>query len=195
MQEIIDAIRQSINPDLVRLLIRALAALLIGGAVTLIVPKRLKFTLLEPQRVFLIQQVARYGLATLTVAMVLRELGLNLDVFLGAAGVLTVAVGFASQTTASNLISGLFLMGEHPFGVGDWRGVVLRIVRFSGLSAAVHTITGRRRERVHRGHGHEHIVHQTSLSQRLIGLPLRYGLERLPHLGAPQVLGFVALLK
>jgi small-conductance mechanosensitive channel len=31
-----------------------------------------------------------------------------------------VAIGFASQTSASNLISGLFLMAERPFVVGDW---------------------------------------------------------------------------
>ena len=32
---------------------------------------------------------------------------------------LSVAVGFASQTSASNIISGLFLIGERPFSVGD----------------------------------------------------------------------------
>jgi len=30
-----------------------------------------------------------------------------------------VALGFAAQTSASNLISGLFLLGERPFVVGD----------------------------------------------------------------------------
>jgi small-conductance mechanosensitive channel len=40
-------------------------------------------------------------------------------VFLGAAGILTVALGFASQTSATNLISGLFLIGEGSFEVGD----------------------------------------------------------------------------
>ena len=39
--------------------------------------------------------------------------------FLGAAGILTVALGFASQTSASNLISGLFLIGEGSFEIGD----------------------------------------------------------------------------
>ncbi|MEJ2582107.1 MAG: mechanosensitive ion channel family protein [Acidobacteriota bacterium] len=48
------------------------------------------------------------------------QLGINLGVLLGAAGILTVAVGFASQTSASNLVSGLFLMMERPFIVGDW---------------------------------------------------------------------------
>jgi small-conductance mechanosensitive channel len=38
---------------------------------------------------------------------------------LGAAGVFSVAIGFASQTSASNLISGLFLLAERSFAVGD----------------------------------------------------------------------------
>lgn len=49
----------------------------------------------------------------------LKEMGFKLSVLLGAAGILTVAIGFASQTSASNLISGLFLVGEGPFAVGD----------------------------------------------------------------------------
>jgi small-conductance mechanosensitive channel len=49
----------------------------------------------------------------------LRELGFDLTILLGAAGILTVAVGFASQTSASNIISGLFLLGEKPFAIGD----------------------------------------------------------------------------
>ncbi len=37
----------------------------------------------------------------------------------GAAGILGVALGFASQTSAANVISGLFLLGERPFEEGD----------------------------------------------------------------------------
>lgn len=46
-------------------------------------------------------------------------LGFDLGPLLGAAGVLTVALGFAAQTSVSNLISGLFLMAERPFVAGD----------------------------------------------------------------------------
>lgn len=49
----------------------------------------------------------------------LHEMGFKLSVLLGAAGIFTVAIGFASQTSASNLISGLFLIGEGSFMVGD----------------------------------------------------------------------------
>lgn len=55
----------------------------------------------------------------LFLASALRQLGFSLAVLLSAAGVLSVAIGFASQTSASNLISGLFLVGERPFEVGD----------------------------------------------------------------------------
>ncbi len=55
----------------------------------------------------------------LFVASALSQLGFKLGVLFGAAGVLTVAVGFAAQTSASNLVSGLFLLAENPFRVGD----------------------------------------------------------------------------
>jgi small-conductance mechanosensitive channel len=60
-----------------------------------------------------------YGVVGIAGFMVLDTLGVEIGVLLGAAGILTVAVGFASQTSASNLISGLFLLGERPFSIGD----------------------------------------------------------------------------
>jgi small-conductance mechanosensitive channel len=53
------------------------------------------------------------------VAAALQTLGFDLSIVLGAAGFATVAIGFAAQTSASNVISGLFLIGERPFAVGD----------------------------------------------------------------------------
>lgn len=60
-----------------------------------------------------------YSLMALVITMVLHELGFHLGVLFGAAGVLTVAIGFASQTSASNLVSGIFLIAEKSFFVGD----------------------------------------------------------------------------
>ncbi|MHA3892948.1 mechanosensitive ion channel family protein [Acinetobacter sp. GXMZU3951] len=60
-----------------------------------------------------------YFIFLLFIMASLKEAGFKLSVFLGAAGILTVALGFASQTSASNLISGLFLIGEGSFEVGD----------------------------------------------------------------------------
>lgn len=60
-----------------------------------------------------------YFIFLLFVVASLKEAGFKLSVFLGAAGILTVALGFASQTSATNLISGLFLIGEGSFEIGD----------------------------------------------------------------------------
>ena len=57
--------------------------------------------------------------ATILTLSVLRELDFKLTTLLGAAGIVGLAVGFASQTSVSNIISGLFLISEKPFQVGD----------------------------------------------------------------------------
>lgn len=74
---------------------------------------------LDAHRSMVLRRVVFYTVVGLAVATALNELGFKLGVLLGAAGVLSVAIGFASQTSASNLISGLFLVGERPFGIGD----------------------------------------------------------------------------
>jgi small-conductance mechanosensitive channel len=78
-----------------------------------------RFTQLDPQQRILLTKISYYGLLFASFAAALGQMGFDIRVLLGAAGVLTVAVGFAAQTSASNLISGLFLMLERPFGVGD----------------------------------------------------------------------------
>ncbi len=99
--------------------IAALVILVLGIGLAWIVKRRLKFKRLRPQHALLIQRGVTYLILILTLAAALRELGVDLGVLLGAAGIVTVAVGFAAQTSVSNLISGLFLMGERPFVVGD----------------------------------------------------------------------------
>lgn len=74
---------------------------------------------LDIQQKLLVKKFSYYVLATLVLAAALNQLGFDLKVILGAAGILTVAIGFAAQTSASNLISGLFLMIDRPFKIGD----------------------------------------------------------------------------
>lgn len=58
------------------------------------------------------------GLVIISIS-VLSEMGWDLTHLFAAAGILGIAIGFASQTSMSNVISGLFLIGEQPFVVGD----------------------------------------------------------------------------
>ncbi len=69
-----------------------------------------------PQQLTLARRAVSY---TLFLASAMRELGFNFGVLLGAAGIVTLAIGFASQTSVSNVISGLFMILERSVGVGD----------------------------------------------------------------------------
>lgn len=85
-------------------------------------------TSLNVQQRMLAQRGAFWGVLTLFAVSALRELGFEFGVLLGAAGIVTIALGFASQTSASNLISGLFLVLERAIEVGD----VIRVDGFTG---------------------------------------------------------------
>lgn len=103
-------------------ILRAVVMLVLGlilAKVAAMITGRLTGKYLEPQQSTLLKRVVFYGLVIVAVASALHQLGFSLGVILGAAGILSVAIGFASQTSASNLISGLFLIGEKPFRIGD----------------------------------------------------------------------------
>jgi small conductance mechanosensitive channel len=81
--------------------------------------------------------VAAVGLIVLV--MVLGQLGWNLAPLLASAGVLGLAIGFGAQSLVKDLLSGVFMMIEDQYGVGDLidigttsgtvEGVGLRVTR------------------------------------------------------------------
>lgn len=81
----------------------------------------------------LIKQAIFYVIFTVFFITSLQHLGFKLSLLLGAAGVFTVALSFASQTAVSNLVSGIFLLFEHPFKVGD-------TVEIKGINGVVDSI-------------------------------------------------------
>lgn len=98
--------------------------------------------------------VARKALAlTLVVVsslLVLTELGINIAPLLATAGVLGVAIGFGSQKLVQDVITGIFILLEDLFAVGDVikvgdiagqvEAVSIRNVRLRDASGTVHTI-------------------------------------------------------
>jgi small-conductance mechanosensitive channel len=115
----IDAIIRALLTIAIGLLI---AKLLSGGLVKLFQRQT------DAHESMLLRRFSFYFVSAIFVISALVELGFNFSVLLGAAGILTIALGFASQTSASNLISGLFLLGEKAFVVGD----VIRIGTTTG---------------------------------------------------------------
>ena len=114
--------QQIINMELLFRLGRASAFMIMGLIAARLVSSsaaRIAAGKLDRHQIMILRKITSYAIILLFFVSALNELGFSLSVLLGAAGILTVAIGFASQTSASNLISGLFLIGERPFSEGD----------------------------------------------------------------------------
>ena len=72
-----------------------------------------------PQSAMVVRQVLFYTGLLFLIIIELSQMGFKITALLGAAGVAGMAIGFAAQTSLSNLISGIFLIFEKPFEVGD----------------------------------------------------------------------------
>lgn len=115
----------------------AFLASLAGRSVTNIMLKRS-----SRHHTVMVRRLVFYAIFLLFGVAALREAGFSLDVVLGAAGILTVAIGFASQTSASNMISGLFLLVEKPFEIGDFievESILGEVVGIDMLSVKLRT--------------------------------------------------------
>ncbi len=81
--------------------------------------RRVPETKLPAQRTAVIIRFLKYIFYIIVVLYVLGLFGINLKAIWGAAGIAGVAIGFAAQTSVSNLISGLFVLTEGSIHVGD----------------------------------------------------------------------------
>lgn len=73
----------------------------------------------DPQKGNIARKLATYFILLAVLIVVLSTFGIGLTGLLAAIGLFTVAIGFAAQTSVSNVISGLFLQMERPFEVDD----------------------------------------------------------------------------
>lgn len=88
---------------------------------------------MSPQASTLLLKIIRQGGFILIIVEAFSLLGFDIITLLGAASIIGVAVGFASQTSLSNIISGLFLVGERQINLGD-------IVEINGIRGTVDSI-------------------------------------------------------
>jgi small-conductance mechanosensitive channel len=103
-------------------LFRAAIFLIVGVVVTLWLGKLIKKQVSKrysPHVGLLASRFFVYTFLVLIIISFLKALGFEVGALLGTAGVIGIAIGFASQTSVSNIISGLFLIGERPFDLND----------------------------------------------------------------------------
>ena len=67
----------------------------------------------------LLKSITTFAIWTVAVMMVLGELGLNLGPLIAGAGIVGVALGFGAQNLVRDFLSGMFMIADDQFGVGD----------------------------------------------------------------------------
>ncbi|HEY9593354.1 MAG TPA: mechanosensitive ion channel family protein [Spirochaetia bacterium] len=126
----------SLSPDILTKALRVALTVVLGlflVRVLAAVTKRYVMRKSTPQRQMIVRKAITYVGFFLVLLAVLAELGVKLTALLGAAGIVGIAVGFASQTSVSNIISGLFLISEKPFSIGD----VIKVADTTGIIQSI----------------------------------------------------------
>ncbi len=129
-------IQQIMNTQKFLIIVRIVLLIFIGLPFVFIVSrwiKRFSLKKFTQQQAMIFEKLVLYSGIVIIAISILNDFGFKLAHLLGAAGILGIAIGFASQTSVSNIISGLFLIGEKPFEIGDiitvgtTKGVVMSI--------------------------------------------------------------------
>lgn len=95
----------------------------------------------------LLRSITTFSIVGLALLIILGQLGVNLAPLIASAGVIGVALGFGAQTLVKDFLSGIFLVLEDQFGVGDVvdlgpatgtvEEVTLRVTRIRDMSGVV----------------------------------------------------------
>ena len=67
----------------------------------------------------LFKSIASAVIGVVTIMMLLGEFDINLGPLIAGAGIVGVAIGFGSQALVGDLLSGIFMLIEDQYGVGD----------------------------------------------------------------------------
>ncbi len=135
IQQIVDWFN-SLSPDVLGKALRVAVTVAGGYIVVRLIAALTQRSIMRKstaQRRMIARKAVTYLGFFLVLMAVLSELGVKLTALLGAAGIVGIAVGFASQTSVSNIISGLFLISEKPFSVGD-------VIKIGGTTGIIQSI-------------------------------------------------------
>ncbi|MBN2646699.1 MAG: mechanosensitive ion channel family protein [Thiotrichales bacterium] len=93
-----------------------------------------KGSILSPQTLPLLENVSAVLIVLLMVYLVFITWNIDMTAWLASAGIIGIAVGFAAKDTIANLLSGVFILADSPYKIGDYivldageRGMVTQI--------------------------------------------------------------------
>lgn len=99
----------------------SLALLRVSGVVLEALSRNVdRLTWIQPKTVPLLDMVAKFLVAGAGIYLICVAWSIPLTSWLASAGIIGIAVGFAARDTLANLFSGVFILADAPYKVGDF---------------------------------------------------------------------------
>lgn len=105
--------------EIIVTIIILIASLLIIKWTSIFINKTGKKFEFNPTLIQVINEIIKYTVYAFAITLILSEIGINITAIALSLGIVGIVVGFAARDTISNFISGLFVLGDKSFKVGD----------------------------------------------------------------------------
>lgn len=79
-----------------------------------------KIRLIQPQTLPLFDNLSKLLIVAITIYIIFQIWGIDMTAWLASAGIVGIAVGFAAKDTLANLFSGVFILADTPYKIGDY---------------------------------------------------------------------------
>ena len=79
-----------------------------------------KHGLVKPQTLPLFDNISKVGIVAIAGYIIFQIWGIDMTAWVASAGIVGLAVSFAAKDTLSNLFSGVFILADSPYKIGDY---------------------------------------------------------------------------
>ncbi|MCK5813083.1 MAG: mechanosensitive ion channel family protein [Cocleimonas sp.] len=79
-----------------------------------------RFRLIQPQTLPLFDNLFKLLIIAFALYITFQIWGIDMTAWLASAGVIGIAIGFAAKDTLANLFSGVFILADTPYKIGDY---------------------------------------------------------------------------
>lgn len=117
-------------PNLIAALVIFVISLYAAALIRRVIQKALQEKNSNPQAVLLVSSLSYWTVLLLGLIVALEQVGFNLTAFLAGLGIAGFTIGFALQDVSKNFVSGILMLIQQPFSIGD-------AVEIGGISGIV----------------------------------------------------------
>lgn len=120
-------------PGIIAAVVIFLATLYLAHLAARAISRSLRARKVNDQAILMISKISRYSIIIIGTIVALQQVGFNLTAFLTGLGIAGFTIGFALQDVSKNFISGILLLVERPFEIGD----SIKVADYTGSVVAV----------------------------------------------------------